>query len=220
MKDYFGGMMAFMGGGLSSEKELGAEPYVVNLELNEWKSLPPGSYRLRVVSGRITEPGDHEPYLPNLPQVPLRSNEVEFQVVKADPEWQAEQLSAAVRVLDTATATSEETRHATRILRFLGSEESTRELARRYYGSNDQPFGWDLKFGLIGSPYRSIALATMKSALTDPQHPVTQELAQTLALMELASDPEQQLPPYDEKNKDEWVKHRDAHLKAFNRLVD
>lgn len=95
LSDYFdNGVMGFLGGGLGNEQELSNKPYPVNLELNEWKSLPLGSFRLSVVSHRVTvQTGDH-PYALGAPAIPLRSNEVEFQVVKADPEWQAAQLAA------------------------------------------------------------------------------------------------------------------------------
>jgi len=74
-------------------------PYLVNLELNEWHSLPPGNYTLRVVSHRIgvaaaaNEPGS------GMKSVPMTSNTVQFQVIAARPEWQAEQLvTGGVRV--------------------------------------------------------------------------------------------------------------------------
>jgi hypothetical protein len=201
LSDYFNGAMGFLGGGLGSEQDLSSNPYSINLELNEWKSLPPGSYRLSIVSHRTTVPTDNDPYGSATP-VPLRSNEVQFQVVKADPEWQAEQLAAAEITLDSADPTNEDAKHAARALRFLGSEASTLELARRFWSGNDQPFGWDLKFGLFGSPYRTTAIEAMRAALKDPQHPVTQEFVQTLATLEMQSDPKSWLPKYDEMNKE------------------
>lgn len=220
LADYFNGIMCFIGGGLGSQHELSREPYVMKLELNEWKSLSPGSYRLRVVSHRVTVPTETSPNGAGTPSIPLQSNEVQFQVVKADLAWQAEQLAAAEKGLDSSDPTGEEARHAARVLRFLGSEAATRELARRFWSGNDQPFGWDLKFGLFGTPYRAAAIEGMKTALKDPQHPVTQELVQTLALLEIQSDPQHQLPKYDEKNKEAWARSRDAHTKAVNDAIE
>ena len=94
LSDYFNGAMGFIGGGLGGEQDLSRKPYPINLELNEWKSLPPGSYRLSIVSHRATVPTDNDPSGMGVPPIPLRSNVVEFQVVKADPEWQGEQLAA------------------------------------------------------------------------------------------------------------------------------
>ena len=219
LADYFNGNMGFMGGGLGGEQDLSSRPYPVNLELNEWKSLRDGSYRLSIVSHRVTVPSDNDPYEAGLPAIPLRSNAVEFQVVKADTEWQTAQLAAAKNALDSPESTGEDAKHAARVLRFLGSEAATRELARRFWSGNDQPFGWDLKFGLFGSPYRAMAIAGMKTALQDPQHPVTQEFVQTLATLEMQSDPRYLLPKYDESNKEAWVKAHDAYFAAFSKRV-
>ena len=219
LSDHFNGVMGFIGGGLGGEQELSSKPYSINLELNEWKSLPPGSYRLSIVSHRVTAPTENSPYGLGAAPIPLRSNEVQFQVVKATPEWQAAQLAAAERALDSPDATGEDAKHAARVLRFLGSEAATRELAESFWSGNDQPFGWDLKFGLFGSPYRTTAIEAMNAALKDPQHPVTQEFVQTLATLELQSNPKYKLPEYDEKDKEAWVKARDAYFAAFNKQL-
>src|SRR5580693_9459877 len=90
--------------------------YVDDIVLNEWKSMPPGTYSLRIGI----------------------SNEVTFQVLPATPEWQAEQLAKALAVLDAdhtkdTPSDIERTKQALRVLRFLGSKNSTRELARRFW---------------------------------------------------------------------------------------
>lgn len=219
LSDYFNGAMAFIGGGLGGEQDLSSKPYFINLELNEWKTLPPGSYRLTIVSHRVTVSTDNHPYGMDVASVPLRSNGIDFQVVKADPAWQGEQLAAAENALDSPDPTGEDAKHAARVMRFLGSEAATRELARRFWSGNDQPFGWDLKFGLFGSPYRATAIEDMKAALKDPRHPVTQEFVQTLATLEMQSDPKYRLPKYDETNQEAWTKARDQYFAAFNRQV-
>jgi hypothetical protein len=188
------------------------------MELNEWKSLPPGSYRLRITGHRVSLPSENTKN-PEARTISLQSNEVEFQVVEASAEWQAEQLAASVHTLNSADPSSDEAKHAAKVLRFLGSEASTQELARRYWGSNDQPFGWDFKFGLFGSPHRTQAIESMKTALRDRRHPVTQEFLNNLALLEIQSDPKNQLPAYDDKNPEVWTRARDAHFAAINKLV-
>lgn len=219
LADYFNGVMGFFGGGLGGEQDLSDKPFSVNLELNEWMSLPPGSYRLSIVGHRVTVPTENSPYESSARSIPLRSNEVQFEVVKANPAWQGEQLAAAKRTLDSADPTSEDAKHAARVLRFLGSEDATRDLARRFWSGNEQPFGWDLKFGLLGSPYRAAAIAGMKAALTGSQHPVTQEFVQTLATLEMQSDPKSRLPKYDESNQEAWIKARDAYSAAFDKKM-
>jgi hypothetical protein len=56
-------------------------------------------------------------------------------------------------------------RHGARMLRFLGSDASTRELAKRYWTLNDQPYGWDFMFGLVGSAHRQSATDAMTAAI-------------------------------------------------------
>lgn len=219
LDDYFNGLMGFMGGGLSSEQVLGSEPYEVPLELNEWVRLAPGSYRLRIVSNRVAQPENdaHSPF--GGAAVPLKSNEVSFEVIAADAGWQAGQLAQAVHTLDTAEPSSDEAKQAARMLRFLQSEGAARELVRRYWSGNDEAFGWEFKFGLFGSPHRSTVIDAMKAALRDPLHPVTQEFIQSLAQLEVAADPELKLPAYEATNEADWRRARDARFAAIDKLV-
>ena len=163
--------------------------------LNESKSVPPGNYSLRLGI----------------------SNEVKFQVLPATPEWQAEQLASALAVLDAdhtkdTPSDIERTEQAVRVLRFLGSEASTRELARRFwfydrqrqvhpisaeypinlffYGYERSQDYWDIKAGLIASPFRAVAIEELTVAIHDPRHPATRAMVETLALLEIQSKPE------------------------------
>jgi len=170
-------------------------PYVDEIVLNESKSVPPGNYSLRMGI----------------------SNEVKFQVIPATPEWQAEQLASALAVLDgdhtkDTPSDIERNREAVRVLRFLGSEASTRELARRFWFYDQKPqvhpmsaeypinplfYGyersqdyWDVKAGLIASPYRAVAIEELTAAIHDPKHPATRAMMETLALLVIQSKPE------------------------------
>lgn len=169
--------------------------YVDDIVLNESKSVPPGNYSLRMGI----------------------SNEVTFQVLPATPKWQAEQLTNALAVLDAdhtkdTPSEMERTKQALRVLRFLGSEASTRELARRFWFYDQKrqvrpisaeypinPFFyryertqdyWDIKAGSIASPYRAVAIEELTAAIHDPQHPATRAMVETLALLEIQSKPE------------------------------
>ena len=191
------GLWGGAGGSFISDYEVfdpGAA-YVDNMVLNDSKSVPPGNYSLRLGI----------------------SNEVKFQVLPATPEWQAEQLASALAVLDTdhtkdTPSEIERTNQAVRVLRFLGSEASTRELARRFwfydrqrqvhpksaeypinlffYGYERTQHYWDIKAGLIASPYREVAIQELTTAIHDPQHPATRAMVETLALLEIQSKPE------------------------------
>jgi hypothetical protein len=169
--------------------------YVDEIVLNESKSVPPGNYTLRMGI----------------------SNEVTFQVLPAKPEWQAEQLASALALLDAdhtkdTPSDIERTQRAMRVLRFLGSEASTRELARRFwfcdqkrqvhpisaeypinllfYGYERTQDYWDIKAGLIASPYHAVAIEELTAAIHDPKHPATRAMVETLALLEIQSKSE------------------------------
>jgi hypothetical protein len=218
-------------------------PPVLNAELNEWQALKPGNYKLRIVSYRVGSPGESG----LRGSIPVVSNTVSFQVVTASPEWQAEQLAHASSVLDAkhdllTSAEFEEIQHAMRVLRFLGSEAATRELARRFW-FHDQPRQppqlehpapypdydqfrldtslWDFKFGLIGSPHHEVAIQELASAINDPRHPATRQMVETLALLEIQSKPEyDRLMPYDGIQPDERGKRQRAKRAAYDQIVD
>ena len=210
LDDYFHSILGYIGGSLSSEQDPARHPLTMDLELNEWKSLPPGSYRLTIVGNRLSLGKEGDATTWNDTSIPLRSNTVEFEVQPADPDWQASQLASVTGVLDSPGTSKEDKEHAARVLRFLGSEASTRELARRY-GSGQGPFEWDFKFGLYSTPYREVAIQAMKAELFSPEHPVTRDSISTLVALEMLSDPKLRLPPYDPNHQEEWRLASDAH---------
>src|SRR5271156_4953334 len=64
-------------------------------------------------------------------------------------------------------------KRAARELRFLNTKSSLENLAKLFWGLNDQPEGWDLMFGVFGSPYRSEAIAALQREIGRPDHPIT-----------------------------------------------
>jgi hypothetical protein len=215
LTDYFS-QGIFSMGGLSGIHRLDDTPYNVSMQLNEWKSVPPGRYRLRVVSRRVSYKHPIEARAENLP---VASNSVEFDVIKADPDWQARQLQTALSLLGNEKP-SDDAQHAARVLRFLGSENATRELVRRYWSDSDQPYGWNLKFGLVGSPHRQLVLDGMRSAISDPQHPITPEFLRLLTLLEIQQSPENHMPAYDAKNREEWEKLSKARSERYDKKLE
>ncbi len=219
LDDYFHFIGASMMGGIFSEQDPARHPLAMDLELNEWKSLPPGSYRLTIIGNRLSLGKERDTTTWQNTNIPLRSNTVEFEVAPADPDWQASQLRSATRILDSPDASQEDKKHAARVLRFLGSEGSTRELARRY-GALDDPFEWEFKFGLYSTPHRELAIQTMKAELSDPQHPVTREYISTLVALEMLADPKWHLPHYDPNHNEEWHRAYDAHYAEVDRRIN
>jgi hypothetical protein len=211
----------FMGGGLGNEHALDADQFKAEAELNEWRTLGPGHYQVFVVSHRVwrpPDPGEQTPYA-RVSEV-VRSNAIEIDVSPPDPTWQGEQLRSAVQALAGATS-PEDARRAARRLRFLNTRDSTRQLAR-LWGLNPElsnSIGWDLMFGLYGSPYRQLAIDSMRSELATPDHAITSEFLGTLVNLQVSSDhawdPPDHPPDFDPAMPDEartfWERRR-AHI--------
>ncbi len=218
----------FIGGGLGGAHALDATPFVVQAELNEWRSPGPGHYRVYVVSSRIYRPPDaNEQTAYGQIYETVRSNTVEFEVQSAAGTWQSEQVKSAAQTL-AGQSSPEDARRAARILRYLRTRDSTRQLAKLFWGLNEQqPAGWDLMFGLYGSPYRQLALDSMRSEFAVPGHAITAEFLHTLVGLQVNSDPSWDPPSFDPAHPEpaqEFWQHRQAHtaelLKAeIQRLV-
>jgi hypothetical protein len=202
-----------IGGGIGSERVLDNKPLMAEAELNEWRTLAPGHYRVFAVSSRVWRPPDPEEQTPygRISEV-VRSNAIEIDIATPEPGWQAHQLQIAVQAL-AANRPSEDARHAARVLRFLNSRDSTVELARQFTGMN-QPLAWELMAGLYGSPHRQLAIESMRAELVAPDHGITPLFISTLVRLQVAADPNWRAPTYDpsnpEKAKAYWETRR-AH---------
>jgi len=120
--------------------------------LNDGKSLPPGSYRLKITGHRVRFRAA-TPENPESVPVPLQSNEVSFQIVEASAEWQAETIIRSCTHARLRRPFERRSPARRQSPAFLDRNLNAR-IARRFWDSNDQPFGWDFKFGLFGSPFR------------------------------------------------------------------
>ena len=212
LADYFRAGV-FMGGGLGNEQQLTLEPFTATAELNEWRQPAAGHYRLHVVSCRVWRPPDpHEETPYGRVGVTLRSNTIEFDVIPQDPDWGAQQLQEAVA--DYQSTADEDKKKAARRLRFLNTRQSAEALARLFWGLNDQPAGWDIMFGLSGSPYRAEAIAAMQREIHNPDHPITQDYLYALTKLQINTDTSWDPPAYDpahpEVSQEYWRK-RQAH---------
>jgi hypothetical protein len=180
----------FMGGGIGGEGPLTETPQIVEAEVNEWRTFKPGHYRVYVVSSRIWRPAEKRDSVPySRVSERVASNAIEIEVSQPDPEWQQRALGSALSVL-TGSGTAEEKKHAARVLRFLNTEESTRELARLFWGLNQQQAtaGWDLMFGLFGSPHRQLAIDSLRAEVANPDHAITEDFLRTLVNLEISGD--------------------------------
>src|SRR2546428_8824593 len=78
-------------------------------------------------------------------------------------------------------------RQAIETLRFLGSADATRELAKRMRGENSEGLDYICMLGLISSPERAVARSALEEALADPDHPIDSNFLYTLRMVN--SDP-------------------------------
>jgi hypothetical protein len=185
LHDYFA-FGGFIGGGLTSFKFLGAEPVIIKLTLNEWIRFErPGIYRLKVTSARVsvaTLNGNEADKSGR-----ITSNEIELEIVAADKEWQQRQLESIEHDLDDSKRKADmpgKPNEALTRLRFLGTEEAARKMARRF-GTADANADFQYMFGLLGSPNAAAGLAEMSVLLHDPDVPVTGLFLQTMSYLPL-----------------------------------
>lgn len=185
------------------------------MDLNEWVRLDlPGRYRLTVISRRVSD--SHATDYPQTQNAGIepKSNPIELQISAADAAWQQTELKHFVEALNRPGSSGggmrNDTKEAARKgLRYLGSEEAARELARRFRGDDDHA-DWDYMFGLVGSPHRDAGVEQMNKLLQDPEFPVCDLFLTTLSILPL--DPKE--PPGSLR------KEREENLKAFRqRLV-
>lgn len=210
LADYFRAG-TFMGGGLGSTQQLSQEPFTATAELNEWRQPAPGHYRLHVVSYRVWRPPDpHEDTPYGRVGLTLRSNTIEFDVIPPDADWRAQQLREVSAAYQNTS--EDDKRRAARKLRFLNTKQSTETLAQLFWSLNDQPGGWDLMFGLFGSPYRAEAIAAMQREIHNPDHPITQDFLHTLTKLQINADTSWDPLPYDsahpEVSQEYWHKRQ------------
>ncbi|HEX4267352.1 MAG TPA: hypothetical protein VHY36_05660 [Steroidobacteraceae bacterium] len=193
LADYFSTTFS-LGGGLGGEQQLSEKPFIVTVELNEWRQPGPGDYRLYVVSPRVSgEPTSLNSLRGGGTMVVLRSNTIEFDVIKTKADSRAKQSQAIVAAYQHATAEPCDygfphecaAEQAARQLRFLNTKESTEALARLFWSLDEQPGGWDLMFGLFGSSYRAEAIAAMRHEINSPDHPITQDFLMVLTKLQL-----------------------------------
>lgn len=212
LADYFKTGLCMLGG-LGNTQQLSEKPFTASAELNEWRQPEPGHYRLYVVSYRVWRPPDPNEATPyGRVAVTLRSNTIDFDVRKDDAGWRREQLRDATTAYEKATAGQQ--KEAARRLRFLNTKESTSVLARMLWGLNDQPGGWDLMFGLFGSPFRADAISDMQHEINDPDHPITQDFLHSLTKLQINADTTWDPPTYDSAHPDtsqEYWRRKQAH---------
>ncbi len=188
---YFKSSGMLMMGGLTNFQFLSPKPYIVHLNLNEWVRFDkPGSYRLIVKSSRVgssrvetfSHGGQHE----------IVSNGLDLQIVAPDPAWEESQLKRILADFDASpppkySMSSEGRLAAATELRYLGSPDAAREMARHLRGDENQ-VDWQCMLGLIGSPNKEVGLQEMHRLLLDPDFAVTGMFLRAMVLIPLTAE--------------------------------
>jgi hypothetical protein len=196
---------------------LTSDPAIMREDLNEWVALEqPGHYTLYVTTSRVSWRGTTQNEA-----VELRSNSLEFDLVAADPAWQAAGLRSAATILDNTAATDEEKNGAIRSLRFLDSPASVIELVRQMSKLPDAK-RWDCVAGLAGSRYQSLVVRELEQQMAMPDTPITGDYLFILGKLKFQLEHEA-MPPYpdgDEQQQKDWRKRMQAQNEEPGRLED
>jgi hypothetical protein len=181
-------------GGLTNFKYLSPEPWIIKLNLNEWVWFSqPGDYRIVVSSRRVGVRDPSKAFGTTL--AIARSNVVAVKIVPANPEWQKQVLREAVATLDVSAPAKAQPekmeqytasrRRAFQTLRFLGTADSIRELAKRMRAEDSGGLDYICMLGLISSPERDVARTALEAELADPDHPIDGNFLYALRMVSL-----------------------------------
>jgi hypothetical protein len=173
----------------NSDPTLGSKPLSLSFILNDWRSLPPGKYRLRS-RARIAK-GQNDDRVTSLTE----SQPIEIEIVEAPAEWQAKRLREILTTLDAPGSDwNPEQEKAAESLLFMDSEDSLRELLRRTellweHTHNDREAYTRLQllnrvFALLNSRHTSFIIRTMREMLRKPNFHPSDDFVSTLAMLE------------------------------------
>lgn len=186
---YFKSNLAFLSGALTNFKLLSDSPFVMHLNLNEWVRFDkPGNYRITVTSRRVHDtPGGKTFYQGEIQD--LKSNPIDLRIVEPDSTWQQSELKRILDEFDGSPPpngpfSSSERLTAMIALRYLGSADAARELARHLRGDESQVDG-QCMLGLIGSPNKLAGYDELKRLLADPDFPISETFLSTISMLPL-----------------------------------
>ena len=215
---YFKSSSWLMTGGLTNFKFLSDSPYVVRLDLNEWVRFDSsGHYRVTVTSSRVSDAlGDMSFYKGVIQD--LKSNSIDLEIVAPDSAWQEAQLKKILIDLDQPPSQpgpfwTESRAAALSTLRYLGSPDAARQLARHMRGEENR-LDWYCMFGLIGSPNRLAGYEEMKKLLIDPDFPVGSAFLNAIAIVPL--DPAESAEHLRQQRDANWKDARSTLTAAIS----
>ena len=177
--------------GYSGNVDLMENPKQFTVNVNQWHALKPGTYRVYVESRRVRLSNGAPPEAIEEPV--LVSNAIQIRVVEASMPWQAAKLSEAVITLDAFLGSTQDddqlralAENAATALRYLSTEDATREMARRY--GTSPAFDGRFRDGLLATHFRDAAIEEMNAGIADPNRAINTQFVSLLAELELQHD--------------------------------
>lgn len=165
-------------------------PATVRLNLNQFVRFDqPGTYRVSVTSHRASHIGGAA--------VEAQSNQVTVGITPADPQWQKQQLTRILTVLDGLLSQSNQPPDEVRDLCNLGTRDAALEIARRM--GDRSAFFHLYQWGLIRSPYRAEGIQEMERLLLDPDFAVNDYFLGGLDSATAVDPQTGELRPYNER---------------------
>jgi hypothetical protein len=169
---------------------LGGEPVVLPIDLNQWVRFErPGPYTVHAVSHVMG---------PQHQDVSLESNQIGIDIVAADPQWLAQELTRDVGILNSTLSkidnqAFEARMSAARRISYLDTPAAVREMAR-WLGTADIQTAQIFADGLRSSQYGPAAIQALREFLRSPSEPVPPIFLRTLAALDKAGkDPQSAL---------------------------
>jgi len=164
--------------------------------INEWFRFDkPGEYTLRVLAHAVRasyEAYGSRPAGANT----VESNALEFEIVSAEPAWQAATLQKALESLETKSPV-ESQQYGCRILRFLATPQAVDKMVEHY--ADPDICGADYRDGLFAFPDREYAVRTLEDGLLKPSVVVSAGYLDTLARLSAYLQHPEFLPGVDEE---------------------
>jgi hypothetical protein len=188
LAEYFSPDSVHLGGGMTSSSFLAPKPWTIQLNLNEWvRFTKPGEYTLKVASRRVEAVDSSKPH--GTEPATALSNEITLKILPRDEAWEKRTYDRALATLRDPSSTKRNgtgnsaALDAMEILRFLGTGDATRELAKRIR-SDEGYFPGTCFFGLISSPERAVAREALEGELAKPDRPIDDSFLDALIWFE------------------------------------
>lgn len=198
---------SFLGG----PQYVAQQPVTQQLDLCAWYRFQrPGFYSVTFTSKEVSRVKAAEEG-GGLEHLTLESNPVDFEILPADPVWDAAELSTIEQELNSATDAGERGQALQRLAR-MDTPASVRLMVQLYLANTEGGGDWILDSGLRESSQVDIIIPLLRTALPDPAANIPSSLPQLLADLETRKElgvmPEHSSDPASQQQAEETWKVR------------